>query len=961
MPNEPQWGTVTIEVPDFLKDTRNAINSVAEFLVTMLDIVLASLQLVKAFLTAYIDPIMSLLQKIIDEINGLIHDIRQMGIYITGDWKLMEYPFDDIRGGYDAFERRMVAKLTDRTDPTRPDISGRTQVFGLFFYLSVDISDIQRLIAFIMRLVGFFKQEWTGNTLPSVIINEIRYGSDATDALLHPVSMGEAFKQLAGSGDVPQVAQVRFKTYTPNKNTPFSPFPSNALGPDGFAITVSTFPDGIKVQYDKPRSNTTTDDEGKQPRDYGVVRGTDGKPVVLYGGTGLDKTGMLELPTDLGYNHGTQNGGPVAGSTRIYGYTTPAANAPIPLDIMDGYFQKTFWLDKTEVAFQSFTEEYSFNMSFDDMPYEGDIVVNEDGTVEIKPVLLPGSEGAKQASTVYVRVAACNENALEKFKYDFANTQVTKMAAAPGYIVVPPKTGCGDVTDIGAWSQPQRITFPTADTAMYLESVKSALVVLFLCRPDLVTMEELKLVLTPEQIKKIENDQLIVEGTANKACGLEGLKQLLQVLYDGVHGPSYQWKRSGEEPLDFRFSLDRRVRKFVQDMYAKTGPQPDVESFIVENTTNLRTVQWKNILEDAEIDTTNVTEAFEKATLLESINKDTDAGKDLTSGLAINPWCMGVNGDMALQRNGLITGRTPQMFEAFTGDSIVLRDSVPKAEIDEYLATLPVNIASMYRASFVNEDGDIEINWLNKKAMELMLRGLVEGSADRSPVVFSNQNEINKIIDQIDTIHSNPNRIVFARTLLTNYNDGILIEEAKIALSMAGNLWKRGDDGAWIAIRFLDVMPGIDDFLETIRNWIESIKNAIGSIVDTIIKYIEWLEARVIETQQLIRRINALIQSLLGNLFQVPACSALMCVSNGTDGLLADYMNSKYKPSDGPLAYGAGLALVVPLMPSFVYDLLLLFFKPKDGLAGAAPSDGIPLEGLPGPPGETEEDPPDVL
>jgi len=894
-----------------------------------------------------------------------------MGIYITGDWNIMEYPFDEIRGGYDAYERRMVARLTDKTDPTRPDVSGGTQVFGLFFYLSVDISEIQRLIAFIMRLINFFKQDWSSESpLPSVTINEVRYGTDSLD-ILHPVSMGEAFKQLADAGDpgtVPQVAQVRFKIYTPNKNSSFNPFPSNAFGPDGFAITVSTFPDGIKVQYDKPRSNTKTDDDGKQPRDYGAVRGTDGKPVVLYGGTGPGSTGMLDLPTDLGYNHGTEDGGPVTGRTRIYGYTTPADNAPIPLDDMAGYFQKTFWLDKTQVAFQSFTEEYSVNLSLDEMPLEGSIEVNGDGTVEIK-MATEDNGRPKYASTVHVRVAAVNKAALEKFRYDFTVPKVAKMAAAPGYVVVPPKTDCGDVSDIGAWSQPQQITFPTADTALYFEAVKSALVVLFLCRPDLVTMKELKLVLTPEQIKRIENDQLIVEGSAKEECGLEDLKQLLQVMYDGVQGPSYQWKRSGEGPLDFRLSLDQRAQKFVQGMYAKTGPQPEVEKFVVDNTSTLRSVTWGDIISDSDIFTgaEDFTDTFKEATLLDSINKGTPAGLDLTSGLAVNPWCAGVVGDKALSVGGLVTGRTPQMFEVSTGDpEVELLPEVPEDELGTYLAGLPSIYADIYRNSPII-DGVVTPSPQKIHTMELMQEGWTEGSADHSPVVFSNINEIREIIKDPLSVGPNSNRIVFARTLLAGYDEGQLIKEAKIALSMAGNLWKRDGDGAWIAIRFLDVMPGIGDFLETIKNWVESIKNSTQSIVDTMVKYIEWLESRIIEIQQLIRRINALIQSLLGHLFQVPQCSALMCISNGTDGLLADYMNSQHKPSDGPLAYGAGIALVVPTIPSFVYKLLLQIFKQEDGppsdgtIAGADPPAGVPLQGLPGPPGETEEDPPDVL
>ncbi|MEI6297645.1 MAG: hypothetical protein WCO84_08495, partial [bacterium] len=61
-----QWGTITVQVPDFLADVRDAINSVAQFLVSVLDIVLAALNLVKSFLVGFLDPIMAFIQVVID-------------------------------------------------------------------------------------------------------------------------------------------------------------------------------------------------------------------------------------------------------------------------------------------------------------------------------------------------------------------------------------------------------------------------------------------------------------------------------------------------------------------------------------------------------------------------------------------------------------------------------------------------------------------------------------------------------------------------------------------------------------------------------------------------------------------------------------------------------------------------------------------------------------------------------
>ena len=95
-------------------------------------------------------------------------------------------------------------------------------------------------------------------------------------------------------------------------------------------------------------------------------------------------------------------------------------------------------------------------------------------------------------------------------------------------------------------------------------------------------------------------------------------------------------------------------------------------------------------------------------------------------------------------------------------------------------------------------------------------------------------------------------------------------------------------------------------------------------MADAIVKYIEFLQAQIVELQQLIRRINAMIQSLLSFAFLLPEFSGLMLFSDGTDGLMADLVAATNKPSDGPRSYGGGVALVIPAGPSFIYDLIAL-------------------------------------
>ena len=85
-----QWGTLTLEMPDFLTVIKEGVNTAADFLITFMDILLAALDIVKAFSIAYINPIASLIKLVLDEVNAILEDIGKLGIYITGDWSLVE-------------------------------------------------------------------------------------------------------------------------------------------------------------------------------------------------------------------------------------------------------------------------------------------------------------------------------------------------------------------------------------------------------------------------------------------------------------------------------------------------------------------------------------------------------------------------------------------------------------------------------------------------------------------------------------------------------------------------------------------------------------------------------------------------------------------------------------------------------------------------------------------------------
>ena len=93
-----------------------------------------------------------------------------------------------------------------------------------------------------------------------------------------------------------------------------------------------------------------------------------------------------------------------------------------------------------------------------------------------------------------------------------------------------------------------------------------------------------------------------------------------------------------------------------------------------------------------------------------------------------------------------------------------------------------------------------------------------------------------------------------------------------------------------------------------------------------------------------------------------------MLLSDGTAGTLGDFISADNKPSDSPLAYGAGLAIVIPAGPALAMDILRAFLSLQDGdpqpgatLSDGSAGDAINAEQLPPPPPLPPDPPPDVL
>jgi hypothetical protein len=958
-----QWGTITFEVPDFLNTVRDNLNSVTEFLVALLDVALAIAQFIKTFAVGFLDPIVALVQAILDEVESILNDLRALDIYLAGDWRLLDYPFTQLQGGFSEYERRMIARMTDRSDPTTPDISGNTQTAALFFYLSADASEIQRLISFVRQLLAFFRQDVQAvGGLPTPTLTEILYGSDAFD-IMHASSLPAALAALGATP--PGMALVKWVLSSNSQRSGFDPL--GTIPPGGFVITVSTFQDGIKVLYDRPQPNSTTI---PQPRVYGAVtvNGQGSKPLVLFGGAD-----MINLPNNLQYNRSLNADGTIKdGKTRVYGQRVTGPDQIIPLELLkDGdtyYFQRTFYIPTSVVSASAFMGDFSEILKLEDMPHNGKLVVGSDGVISI--------EDAGVATTVYVRVASCTEEVVTKtFKYDFSLLKGLENAVngAPA-MPVPVQNGVLP-SDISAWSMAQRVTYPSANTEKYIEALKSALAVLVLSRPDLTPLDLVQDTLSPEVVQSIRDGKYIPDGLVLERCGLEGMKQLTGMVYEDYKGTIQQ---KGMLPVTFRADLTQRIEKAAHDIYNHTGTMPDVEQFIVEQTELLRTVTWKDIFKEVHPGMEDyLSDSSWNATLLHSLDPEW-YGWDNSDGLASNPFGVGCTESIVqswFEFPGLIRDRDPQMVEGSTGSfEVVTTATAVQAAILKTEVT--PGMWEVYQKG-LQPDGSIIMSSEDEQALQVLAATKrTEGSADLSPVFYVDQADLQAVV-LVQSVNRSPQNIdntgvFYCRGLFAKYQGGKLFQQAALALSVAAaSIQRSRADGEWWSFRFFDSFPSIEDCLDSVVNALESLKGSLDSIVALIVRYISYLEARVVEIQQFILRVNALLQSILGFTFQIPQCSALVLLgSNGSGGVLSDFVSSANKPSDSPLAYGAGVVALIPYGPGQAMDIVAELFKPEPGVdpsptgtlgdRSTLPPDAIGIEDLPAPP-VPPPGPPDVL
>ena len=134
------------------------------------------------------------------------------------------------------------------------------------------------------------------------------------------------------------------------------------------------------------------------------------------------------------------------------------------------------------------------------------------------------------------------------------------------------------------------------------------------------------------------------------------------------------------------------------------------------------------------------------------------------------------------------------------------------------------------------------------------------------------------------------------------------------------------ETGAWFNVKFfIDGFPDFTAYLNEIIAFVETLTLGLEGLIKAIKDFIEVLQKRIQEIQRIIAKLKAFIDAILNFALDLGATvGMLFVVSQGTDGLLADFLSATKKPNAPSL--GIGQCVVIPGPPQIVIDLFSAIF-----------------------------------
>jgi hypothetical protein len=911
---EPQWNTVEVGIPVSLTASADALNNIIEFLISILNIALQVLEVVRALLIGLLNPIRAIIEAIIAEIEAFLNDLRQLGIYVT--WDSADWPFDDLLGGFPAYRGRMFGKLTNITDPTRPNFSDRSAAIGVFIYASADPTAIYVLIGLIMAILRLFglgrRPRQRSLAVPTGL--SATYGPEFAGL----ASFGSTFEVLM-RGEDPAIANLRWTLAPPPgppRVLPFLPCPPQ------FLIEVSTRAGGFGIAYSTAKPSSQVDALGQQNQTFGVIVDEAGEPYRLFGGaTELQTVGVEDEVSGNTYrlagvgSDGTLNGNNVT----VYAFDTSADSAPTPLSAVGRefepgkfLFQRTFVYDVSNflgINLSAPGQPFTARLRAEDMPYDATVVAGTDGEVEVIPAPAPARE-------VFVRIRSAGAG-YESDPIPLVRTRVLRdpvwtLDASKNFVSFPVQLGMAKADQ--PFSEPSEVlavSFPAAGTAQYLETVTVALILMVLSRPDLTPIIPTQDVNTINEVLGFDGEvtveasiqtveALVGQGVVDKALVPTGLEPLVRRVFPKLQaglgkGPPGIFQKSGDNAQRFRRGLVAACRAVAQEIVDAGGVPSDFDLRYLQSASEvtladgrlvpLREATWGDFvgsrspyLRDS---------LLGRSTVLESFDGGDFEDGGVYSGVAPNP--LSVDRSPTPERTyakllNLNTGRETQ--------AVTLRRS----------------------PGFV----------LNARGQNIVSYGIGQGSADMSPVLYVGPEVL---LQGARGGSLTTSEVVFVRNAM--HYAGNAFAAVALVLDYATRAYTVQPGGAWVAMRlFPNGIPPIDEFLQRILDFLNAVLDGLQGIIDLILAYIGFIEARILDLEALLRRIQALLNLVLSLNLEVPV-SALVVDGNGTLGLAQGLMTARSAPEDSPASFGFGVAIVAGGVPRILLDIIKLLFPPR--------------------------------
>lgn len=857
-----------IRPPQSLNGAVESINSIVETLVLILDVAIQALQFAKAWLLAGLDPIAAIINALIQEVEDFINELLEAGFYITGDWSIYTPTFENYVGGFESFEGRMISRLVDTSDPTRPDIPSTQNAYLFLAYSSFDFTEVHRLLAFFYQFVRLFRIN-----LPETS-SSLRVPGNLTADYVNPdnpsVDFLESFIQqsFSGTGN-PNTLQNGVKLSWKLPDPDFKYLGFYAPPPGGFLVSVSTKKDPMRLYYDKPRLNSETQESGsggkKQVRESGTVTDLNDTPILIYGGKN-----ELSLDNSVNYNTSMEGDGEVRdGAARVFGSFSGNDKVPVALDQLvlgdKSIYQKFFYLstygiitgvNEIQNGFDSvaegfvtvtkglmslveimgprypifFTEnEFSAVLRKDQFPYDADLEIGEDGKVSI----IPGT--VIQPDTFYVRIFSVSSNVNSENAYQYAVNETFGGASGQPFRLDLEKNIIENAPvlvakeDRSEPSEPLTVTFPAEFGLESMGYLVTAILVVILSRSDL----------------PVSTTGVFEVGKAARSTGLEKFGFLVRNAL-GFDATEKYFEEIIDEKIDipfFRKSLLNsvvKIAKEIHSLYFNLGPLTDEVRF---NCSILLEWLWSDT-SFVEQNISRNTYQFPSSTIIGSMQSD-----NTLIGVCKNPF----------ESDILITGANAPLYGISPG----------------YLK---------------RSDGLVSLNG--------------------TPVIkvrsFSN------LSDQ---------KLICIRNLIS---PEVYKASYYILTLMSGSVDRPAQDGFWYTMRFSQLVPQVGQLFDIILQWARTFNKGIKSVIDAIADYIDFLEARLLELQSLLKTLDLILNSAFN--FTIPRFSYIWTSAKGTSGLVDEILASTAKPSESEIdpssVYGGGVAVVLRGAPQPLIDLI---------------------------------------